>query len=510
MIRSSLALGLTLALPAHAGDIVHTGGTLGGSLTYDLSGNPGIIYAFLPSFTNGPLPLALLDPTDPRFMSVGLELQGLWKISVFSGAGVSQVVYPLPAAASVHGLQLHAQFVEIPLFPNFFGDISNLNSVTLGMPGQTAIGHGSTINNRTGHSFTLLDDGTVLAAGGAGYPPGGASLILETMELVDPQLEGSLPLTSVLSSARLFHGATKLDDGRVLFSGGADLTATATSECDIYDPATQTVSSASALSDARAFPAPVKLNDGRVFVSGGLGVYDPLDLAATMASGRVTTEIYDPSTDSWSAGPDLPKSRALHSASLLADGRVLIAGGIEVTTVFGVPIPNVSNECQIYDPLTNSLSSAAAYTSGSALQGQLTLPTGKVLLVGGVDIDLAALNFTPLDQTHLYDPATNTWTKTTDLDDARGLLGLFDTGTGVIAIGGVKSVDVSSNSFTPALGVESSDYTALTWTRHSDMQVGRETSTSMLVEDGARVITVGAATPQGLGPANVVEFFYVP
>ena len=189
---------------------------------------------------------------------------------------------------------------------------------------------------------------------------------------------------------------------------------------------------------------------------------------------------------------------------------MLISGGIEVTTVFGVPIPNVSNDCQIYDPATNSISTAAAFSSGSALQGQLTLPTGKVMLVGGVNIDLAALNFTPLDQTHLYDPASNTWTKTADLDDARGLLGLFDTGTGVLAVGGVKSVDVSTNSFTPALGIEGSDYTALSWTRYSDMQVGRETSTSMLVENGARVVTVGAATPQGLGPANVVEFFYVP
>lgn len=510
MIRRALGLGLVLALPTHAGDIVHTGGTLGQPLVYDLTGNGGIIYAFLPSLGQGPTPLGLIDPADPRLLNVGLDLQPLWTVSAFSGSGTAQIVLPLPASAGLQGLTLHSQFVEIPLFPMFFGDISSPDAVVLGLPGTTAVGHGQTIENRTGNSFTPLDDGTVLAAGGAGYPPGGASLIVDTLEIIDPQLDGALPLSAVLSSPRLFHGDTKLDDGRVLFSGGADFNATATGLCDIYDPVTQTVSAAGALGEARAFPVPIKLNDGRVFVSGGLGVYDPADLPATMASGRSTTEIYDPQTDTWSPGPNLPKARALHNASLLPDGRVLITGGIEVTVVFGLPIPSVSSDSQIYDPVSNTLSAGPSYTSGSALHAQLTLPNGKVLIAGGLNIDLAQLNFTPLDQTHLYDPNTNTWTQTADLDDPRGLLGMFDTGTGVVAIGGVKGVDVSTNSFTPALGIETTDYNALSWTRHSDMQVGRETSTSALVDNNTRALTIGAGTPQGTGPANVVEIFFVP
>ena len=106
-----------------------------------------------------------------------------------------------------------------------------------------------------------------------------------------------------------------------------------TTDAEIYDPATGQWSATGTLSTPRFSHIPVLLANGKVLVAGG---YDDASFTSL-----ITTEIYDPDTGAWSAAGDLSVARANHVATLLADGRVLVTGGFA-----GGPL----NCAELYDP----------------------------------------------------------------------------------------------------------------------------------------------------------------
>jgi len=158
----------------------------------------------------------------------------------------------------------------------------------------------------------LLADGRVLVSGGS-FPA------VPFSELYDPA-SGQWEITADLLMPRRGHTATLLRDGRVLIAGGvvycdaAGETFTATAE--IFHPATRTFRAADPLRGARAFHRATLLADGRVLVAGGDG-----------ASASESAEVYDPATGAWAATGNLVTYRREHSAVRLADGRVLVMGG---------------------------------------------------------------------------------------------------------------------------------------------------------------------------------------
>ena len=101
------------------------------------------------------------------------------------------------------------------------------------------------------------------------------------------------------------------------------------------------------------------LADGRVFVAGGLEQFDLADRIASIATALSSTQVYDPDTNQWSGGPGLPLPRFGQAATRLPSGRVLLTCGIEVPSTFGVPLPEISSDCRRYDPGTNQLVNAA-------------------------------------------------------------------------------------------------------------------------------------------------------
>jgi hypothetical protein len=132
------------------------------------------------------------------------------------------------------------------------------------------------------------------------------------------------------------------------------------------------------------------LKDGRMLVTGGLETFQET------ARGVRAAEVYDPSTGVWSPAGDIKIIRNSHTASLLPDGMVLIAGGKR----YGRMLP----EAEIYDPASNTWAQAANLTQARASHAAVALQNGMVLVVGGEAASGAALS-----TAELYDPATGTW-----------------------------------------------------------------------------------------------------
>jgi hypothetical protein len=174
-------------------------------------------------------------------------------------------------------------------------------------------------------SATLLPDGRVLVLGGYSPPPegGGWGTLLPSAEAWDPATGRSSP-AGTLAEARVWHTATLLGDGRVLVIGGSSVGADGVSpraSAEIWDPETATFSPAGTLATARASHTATLLPDGRVLVVGGTG--PTADGSARLASA----ELWDPLTATFSPAGDLAEGRDGHSATLLADGRVVVLGG---------------------------------------------------------------------------------------------------------------------------------------------------------------------------------------
>ena len=180
------------------------------------------------------------------------------------------------------------------------------------------------------------------------------------------------------------HTGITLSNGRVLVVGGT----IGAGAPELYDPNTDSWTPAGTLGTPRQSPAVAVLADGRVLLAGGLRSSAPA-LATDV-------DLYDPVTNTWSPGAPLSAGRELANATTLSDGRVLVVGGADPSTGQMI-IP-----AELYDPATNTWSPAGSM--GRINETLTLLPDGRVLLTGGFNNGGG-----PMTSTKLYDPATNTW-----------------------------------------------------------------------------------------------------
>ena len=186
---------------------------------------------------------------------------------------------------------------------------------------------GQMLHVRAGHTATLLQDGRVLIAGGltcCQVPDPSPEFYTSTAEIYDPATD-VFTQTGSMTAARGNHAAAPLPDGRVLISGGdGNELAAAPLGTEIFDPVSGHFSSAGDLQAPRDSHSAVRLTDGRVLVMGG---EVPPELARRVGVGVSVTEIFDPATGRWSAGPALDPAFYAATVTMLSNGKVLVFGG---------------------------------------------------------------------------------------------------------------------------------------------------------------------------------------
>jgi hypothetical protein len=223
----------------------------------------------------------------------------------------------------------------------------------------TSVGTDTAYREESGAA--LIPSGAVLIVG-AGY--GNA---ISTAEVFNPVL-GSFTSTKNMSAGRQGPTATLLPTGQILVTGGtysfmddAGMHSGYLSTAELYNEGTGSFTlTEGSLIEPRAYATAILLLSGKVLLVGGV-------------SNTVVTksELYDPWTGWFQASGLLTDARYLHTATLLPNGGVLVAGG------------DLLSSAEVYDPVTGQFASAGNMSSIRDRHTANLLPSGEVLIVGG-------------------------------------------------------------------------------------------------------------------------------
>jgi hypothetical protein len=218
---------------------------------------------------------------------------------------------------------------------------------------------------------------------------------MSSAEVYDPKAGTFSPTGSLLHPSR-DADATVLADGRVLIVGGDSghdfESGLFLASAELYEPKTGTFSATGSMATARDFPTATLLADGRVLVAGGL----------TSSGTLASAELYEPKTGTFTATGSMGTPRVFATATLLADGRVLIAGGLSSQ------LGNALASAEVYDPKTSTFTATGSMGTPRVFATATLLADGRVLVAGG-DAGPGFSSGNYLRSAELYDPKTGTF-----------------------------------------------------------------------------------------------------
>ena len=219
---------------------------------------------------------------------------------------------------------------------------------------------------------------------------------------------------------------------------------------------------------ARTGHTATMLPDGEVLVAGGAENHN--DNPAFNSA-----ELYNPSTGVWSATGSMIGARAWHNATLLHSGKVLVSGGWNNGDAL--------SSAEIYDPATRAWTATGPLTTARQGGGAPLLPDGRVLVAGGAGPNPPTYT---LDSAEIYDPATGSWSATGSMTTARrgNTITLLPNGKVLVAGGWIKYTDTvhaSAEIYDPATG---------SWSATGSMTTARRATTATLLPNG-KVLVAG-------------------
>jgi len=235
------------------------------------------------------------------------------------------------------------------------------------------------------------------------------------------------------------------------------------------------------MTDFRDSDTATLLPDGRVLIAGGRNAW---------GSGKVdvlaSAELYDPATGKFTATGSMAQARWTHTATLLADGRVLIAGGRGTCTDKCA----LTDTAELYDPATGTFSGTGSLPDGFFVEGAAALLDGHVLVTGFNTGTVAA---------ELYDPATGTWSPTGPLQDSRLMYTVTSLRDGRVLVTGGYLGTFSGGQMTSEKDLASAflyDPTTGRWSATGSMLHARADAVATSLADG-RVLVVAGRTVTG-------------
>jgi len=474
---------------------------------------PSSILLYIPSATAGPTPLSLIDPSDFRVAAIGAEMLSNLVVDLSSPAGVSTISLPLPNAPAYHGVELHWQTLTLLLGATFFGEISNDVVTQVGLPDTGALAPSSLLNARA-FSAIAVDADNNNSASDVIITGGGAGTLTSAVGLASTERWDYRRMRSVagptMTTARATHLSVQLQDGRTLLIGGADATGTVLSSCEIYDPSTNSFSATGSMGTPRILHAACLLNDGRVIVAGGTSTLTP-DVVAAITGTLNTAEVYNPTTGTWSNTSNIGGYRLAPALTALPNGQAMISGGVQVSFFFGIPTSASSvTTVQRWNPTTGSWSSGPNMAQARAghQYNQVTLNDGRVLMTGGVNVPslLGATNAAPISGAEVYDPsagATGSWS-TVNMPTARAL----HTAT-VLTDGRVAVCGGAQGTLTvplPLSAVDVFDPTSNTWSSAPALTAARASHVAQLMADGTLLLFGGQNPASTTATVETIRF----
>jgi N-acetylneuraminic acid mutarotase len=338
-------------------------------------------------------------------------------------------------------------------------------------------------NARDGQTATLLPNGNVVVAGGENN--NGA---IASTEVYSP-MTSSWSKSGNLKTARSGAEAILLASGSVLIAGGciSNCLGATTATAELYNSTNRNWSSTGSMATARTYFSMVMLPGGKVLVVGGCTRLNSNGCGGITAA----VEIYDPSTGRWSSTGPMHAARGNLTATLLPNGKVLVAGGINAAN-------NPLATAEIYNPSTGKWSLTGSLNVARDEHTAVLLSSGKVLVAGGENSASVTTS-----RTELYNPTTGTWTFTGNLNASRLEHTVTMLMNGNVLITGGNNVTAnttrvlaSAELYNPGTGV---------WTKAGSMNKARVGHSATLLISGQVLAAAGSGGGNELGSAELYK-----
>jgi N-acetylneuraminic acid mutarotase len=287
---------------------------------------------------------------------------------------------------------------------------------------------------------------------------------------------------SIISSAT----ATLLPNGKVLVAGGQAGSGNEGNYLNtalLYDPSGNTWTATGSMAHARASHTATLMPNGQVMVAGGQDNTGSLD----------SVEFYNPNSGTWSTGNHMLSARSAHTTTLLLNGNLLVVGGQSFSI-------GVLRSTEVYNISSGTWWSTSGDLSDARRDHTATLlPDGKVLIVGGTNNSSVALY-----GYQVYDPGSNSWTlpKSLPHDQGRTYHSATLMNDGRVLVAGGLSGSTTLDTciiYDPATGL---------WTDSPDLNIGRFSHAAALLPDGRVLAAAGARyNASSYEPQNTAEFY---
>jgi len=349
---------------------------------------------------------------------------------------------------------------------------------------------GNMTAGRNQHTDTLLPDGQVLLAGGSTD-----AVILDSAEVFNPA-NNSFAAVGSMDKRRKSHTATRLQDGHVLITGGksTDTTGGDLKAAELYDPLTMSFTPVAPMNQGRSQHTATLLNDGKVLLAAGRKGGDETD----------TAELYDPATALFSFTGSLRLKRKRHRASLLLDGTVLVSGGATLQNAHGSG-EEPTDTVELFHPTTGTFTRVGKMHYGRDEHESTLLADGTVLMSGG--------NLNTSGVGDVYQPGTQSFLAVGVMVQQRlrhVAIRLSNPAWGslvgkVLIFGGAKTGSPVFGGLREALdSVELYDPATSQFSTFGTMTVERQNHTAIELLDGRILIAGGVGRPFVSGTAELV------